>query len=111
MQVDTIFIKNEQYKHFQIRVMYIFQSADETFVHQRQQEETKSHNAEQGWNFVPVDAVAADDGNVETDRTLNRYPTAFPYGNGMVLHFYQQQESSTTKTVHKVINKRLKTYV
>ena len=39
------------------------------------------------------------------------YPTAFPYGNGMVLHFYQQQESSTTKTVHKVINKALKTYV
>ena len=36
------------------------------------------------------------------------YPTAFPYGNGMVLHFYQQQESSTTKTVHKFINKRLK---
>ena len=41
----------------------------------------------------------------------NPYPTAFPYGNGMVLHFYQQQESSTTKTVHKVINKRLKAYV
>ena len=40
--------------------------------------------------------------------TINPYPTAFPYGNGMVLHFYQQQESSTTKTVHKVINKRLK---
>ena len=40
--------------------------------------------------------------------TLNPYPTAFPYGNGMVLHFYQQQESSTTKTVHKVINKGLK---
>ena len=39
------------------------------------------------------------------------YPMAFPYGNGMVLHFYQQQESSTTKTVHKVINKELKTYV
>ena len=39
------------------------------------------------------------------------YLTAFPYGNGMVLHFYQQQESSTTKTVHKVINKGLKTYV
>ena len=38
----------------------------------------------------------------------NPYPTAFPYGNGMVLHFYQQQESSTTKTVHKVINKGLK---
>ena len=41
-------------------------------------------------------------------QTLNPYPTAFPYGNGMVLHFYQQQESSTTKTVHKVINKGLK---
>ena len=41
----------------------------------------------------------------------NPYPTAFPYGNGIVLHFYQQQESSMTKTVHKVINKRLKTYV
>ena len=42
---------------------------------------------------------------------LNTYPAAFPYGNGMVLHFYQQQESSTTKIVHKVINKGLKTYV
>ena len=42
---------------------------------------------------------------------VNPYPTAFPYGNGMVLHSYQQQESSMTKTVHKVINKRLKTYV
>ena len=42
---------------------------------------------------------------------VNPYPTAFPYGNGMVLPFYQQQESSTTKTVHKVINKGLKTYV
>ena len=39
------------------------------------------------------------------------YPTAFPYGNGMVLHFYQLQESSTNKTVHKVINRGLKTYV
>ena len=44
-------------------------------------------------------------------RLFKPYPTAFPYGNGMVLHFYQQQESSTTKTVHKVINKGLKTYV
>ena len=42
---------------------------------------------------------------------VNPYPTAFPYGNGMVLHFYQQQESSTTKTVHKVINMGLKAYV
>ena len=45
------------------------------------------------------------------DPSINPYPTAFPYGNGMVLHFYQQQESSTTKTVHKVINKGLKAYV
>ena len=42
---------------------------------------------------------------------FNPYPTAFPYGNGMVLHFYQQQESTPTKTIHKVINKGLKTYV
>jgi len=42
---------------------------------------------------------------------VNPYPTAFPYGIGMVLHFYQQQESSTTKAVHKVINKGLKAYV
>ena len=40
--------------------------------------------------------------------SINPYPTAFPYGNGMVLHFYQQQESSTTKTVHRVINRDLK---
>ena len=46
-----------------------------------------------------------------TEVLFNPYPTAFPYGNGMVLHFYQQQESSTTKTVHKVINKGLKAYV
>jgi len=42
---------------------------------------------------------------------LNPYPTAFPYANGIVLHFYQQQDSSTTKTVHKVINRGLKAYV
>ena len=47
--------------------------------------------------------------NIATLLANNPYPTAFPYGNGMVLH--QQQESSTTKTVHKVINKGLKTYV
>ena len=49
--------------------------------------------------------------SLSTQFIFNPYPTAFPYGNGMVLHFYQQQESSTTKTVHKVINKGLKTYV
>ena len=48
---------------------------------------------------------------VKAIEVINPYPTAFPYGNGMVLHFYQQQESSTTKTVYKVINKGLKTYV
>ena len=48
---------------------------------------------------------------MEPSALINPYPTAFPYGNGMVLHFYQQQESSTTKTVHKVINKGLKAYV
>ena len=42
---------------------------------------------------------------------INPYTTVFQYGNGMVLHFYQQQESNTTKTVHKVINKGLKAYV
>ena len=43
--------------------------------------------------------------------SINPYPTTFLYGNSMVLHFYQQQESSMTKTVHKVINKGLKAYV
>ena len=49
--------------------------------------------------------------NKKLEWVINPYPTAFPYGNGMVLHFYQQQESSTTETVHKVINKGLKAYV
>ena len=44
-------------------------------------------------------------------KCFNPYSTAFPYGNGMVLHFYQQQESSTTKTLHNFINKGLKKYV
>ena len=52
-----------------------------------------------------------EDENVNIQLRINPYPTAFPYGNGMVLHFYQQQESSTAKTVHKVINKGLKAYV
>ena len=49
--------------------------------------------------------------NLSGNFKFNPYPTAFLYGNGMVLHFYQQQESSTTKTVHKVIKKGLKAYV
>ena len=56
------------------------------------------------------DTVGVQHGTIGNG-VINPYPTAFPYGNGMVLHFYQQQESSTTKTVHKVINKGLKTYV
>ena len=57
-------------------------------------------------------AVKASDCRCEDiEMAVNPYPTAFPYGNSMVLHFYQQQESSMTKTVHKVINKGLKTYV
>ena len=48
---------------------------------------------------------------VRSKNYINPYPTAFPYGKGMVLHFYKQQESSTTKTVHKVINRGLKAYV
>ena len=51
------------------------------------------------------------DGGSSVLRSFNPYPTALPYGNGMVLHFYQQQDSSTTNTVHKVINKGLKAYV
>ena len=58
--------------------------------------------------FIRYKSLRATDAN---SVIINPYPTAFPYGNGMVLHFYQQQESSTTKTVHKVINKGLKTYV
>ena len=56
-----------------------------------------------GWSLVQRSPPECDVSN-------NPYPTAFPYGNGMVLHFYQQQESSTTKTVHKVINKGLKAH-
>jgi len=46
-------------------------------------------------------------------REGDKYPLSYgiPVRNGMVLHFYQQQESSTTKTEHKVINKGLKACV
>ena len=60
---------------------------------------------------VQVHSFITDGDENSVSNGINPYPTAFPYGNGMVLHFYQQQESSTTKTVHKVINKGLKTYV
>ena len=61
--------------------------------------------------YVFFYSIHVSGSHMPTIRRINPYPTAFPYGNGMVLHFYQQQESSTTKTVHKVINKRLKAYV
>ena len=57
-----------------------------------------------------VDLLEGTERSSSVDR-INPYPTAFPYGNGMVPHFYQQQESSTTKTAHRVINKGLKAYV
>ena len=60
---------------------------------------------------ITVLCIRAEERKRRSLHNVNPYPTAFPYGNGMVLHFYQQQESSTTKTVHKVINKGLKTYV
>ena len=63
-----------------------------------------------GANF-PVDETFMNSVQNGASGKINPYPTAFPYGNGMVLYFYQQQESSTTKTVHKVINKGLKAYV
>ena len=61
--------------------------------------------------FTQNKPLLIDDGREGIKSTVNPYPMAFPYGNGMVLHFYQQQESSTTKTVHRVINKGLKMYV
>ena len=67
----------------------------------------KQCNVSGTYEFIIKNCTA----NRHEQRSINPYPTAFPYGNGMVLHFYQQQDSSTTKTVHKVINKRLKTYV
>ena len=63
------------------------------------------------WNIVKNITNKGNSTNNIQSMIINPYPTAFPYGNGMVLHFYQQQESSTTKTVHRVINKGLKAYV
>ena len=62
-------------------------------------------------SLTTVSQLKIRDFSGEAFKGFSPYPTAFPYGYGMVLHFYQQQESSTTKTVHKVINKGLKTYV
>ena len=62
-------------------------------------------------DYNPINYLCTSSTATSVSILFNPYPTAFPYGNGMVLHFYQQQESSTTKTVHRVINKGLKTYV
>ena len=69
----------------------------------------KQHSDQKGAGLIPPETGRGP--MLTNSIQVNPYPTAFPYGNGMVLHFYQQQESSTTKTVHKVINKGLKTYV
>ena len=61
--------------------------------------------------YITDDKSNSNENQIKIEAGINPYPTAFPYGNGIDLHFYQQQESSTTKTVHKVINKTLKTYV
>ena len=67
---------------------------------------------DQYYHLPPPESPCIDyQGNLNIPLLYIPYPTAFPYGNGMVLHFYQQQDSSTTKTVHKVINKGLKAYV
>ena len=71
----------------------------------------KPHHHNSKKSRASVDSSNAIHITEYSDKDINPYPTAFPYGNGMVLHFYQQQESSTTKTVHKVLNKGLKTYV
>ena len=63
------------------------------------------------WSYLAQFFLEWEIFQTEVVQKINPYPTAFPYGNGMVLHFYQQQESSTTKTVYKVINKGLKAYV
>ena len=39
---------------------------------------------------------------------LNPYPTAFPYGNGMVLHFYQQKRAARPKLYTKSLTRDLK---
>ena len=62
-------------------------------------------------NSGPAKYTARSRKSSEYSMGFNPYPKAFPYRNGMVLHFYRQQESSMTKTVHKVINKGLKAYV
>ena len=77
----------------------------------------KEYESYKKFSLTNAEEVAMNTINISTAYnfgnkfTIIPYPTAFPYGNGMVLHFYQQQESSMTETVHKVINKGLKAYV
>ena len=35
-----------------------------------------------------VNELKLIDGSYKEQTSINPYPTAFPYGNGMVLHFY-----------------------
>ena len=43
--------------------------------------------------WIPVREIHCSLSNSE--RWINPYPTAFPYGNGMVLHFYQHDQNCT----------------
>ena len=40
--------------------------------------------------------------------TINPYPTAFPYGNGMVLHFYSNKRAARPKLYTKSLTRDLK---
>jgi hypothetical protein len=71
----------------------------------------RSHPVKWKYDFLNNATFSDVTHAVKYSAFINPYPTAFLYGNGMVLHFYQQKESSTTKTAHKVINKGLKAYV
>ena len=99
-------------------MIYVYGFCDGNSVHAvaEYQQRFPNHRIPTRRVFTRVYQTLRDTGTlpgvrIAAERDVNPYPTAFPYGNGMVLHFYQQQESSTTKTVHKVINKGLKAYV
>ena len=98
-------------------VLYVTQQCVHGAVHDREHTQTSRlpkllcTYPSQYSNTHELATIVLTENDRRVGRLFSPYPTAFPYGNGMVLHFYQQQESSTTKTVHKVINKGLKTYV
>ena len=109
--------RNQHQDLFQSRPVLVTALSNRLCIHQRHR--PLLYTKRQKLNSIEMHLLQSTDNqdfqfplqNPEVRYVFNTYPTAFPYGNGMVLHFYQQQESSTTKTVHKVINKGLKTYV